>query len=137
MHLVLCVLSRLLREEKPLRDPAHPDTWMQRWALGSWFGLDWHLHRYHGPPCESDPHDHHWDNGSLLLAGRLLELQEAGPRHLRPGQIVRRPATLLHMVRQVMPFQGRTWTLFWHGERCNSPHFYPPGRPPVPLADRR
>lgn len=78
-----------------------------------------YLHRWHLVPRSKDaniylhlqvdhdpmrpPHDHPWDNFSVILAGGYAELVLADPRRDRPftverlpGQTVYRPATMAH-----------------------------------------
>jgi hypothetical protein len=117
-----------------LADPRHPGSYQLRTGLGIHFGRKWSLNRYYGPPVDSPPHSHYWKCGSLVLRGAIRETWYAedgktvtGSQLLVPGNVVRRDAEQIHKIEQT----GRegSWTLFWHGEATNVPHFFVEGRP--------
>jgi hypothetical protein len=74
------------------------------------------LHRFWSSDAD-DPHDHPWDNFSLVLRGRLREWHHDGTSHmLRPGSMRVRRARELHRL-ELVGAPGTVWTLFVHGPR--------------------
>lgn len=80
------------------------------------------------------PHDHPWDNLSVVLEGGYRELDAYGvPRLLSRGSYVQRQAEEVH---RIEVRSGPVWTLFVTGPKRRSWYFWPRGedgqRHPVP-----
>ena len=71
------------------------------------------LHRWWGSDDQRAMHDHPWDNQTLVLTGRLLEVTLAGSRLLEPGAVVDRLASEPHRIELVD--DEPVWTVFTVG----------------------
>ena len=58
------------------------------------------------------PHDHPWNNGTMLLAGSLLEHTAGAVHQLEPHAVITRAATDAHIIELQSP---DAWTLFVTG----------------------
>lgn len=108
--------------------------YLERYYLGSLFGVTAYLHRFVAPDQDRHVHDHPWPwAASLILAGHYIEetVRWFTPSGGWQPHYVRRcwwrpnllGARTLHRIHSAAP---DTWTLFVHGRRCKRWGFLEP-----------
>lgn len=102
--------------------------YLERYWLGSMFGLTAYLHRFVSGDDERHVHDHPWRwSAALVLAGGYLEERVtalcptygwfAVYRRMFPGRVNMIREGDFHRITEPKP---ETWTLFIHRPRCKS-----------------
>lgn len=85
-------------------------AYLERYYLGTLFGVRFYLHRFVGDDPARGLHDHPWPWAfSLILFGRYLEERRSGPRIVRWVNWL--TGDSLH---RVVLIDGPVWTLFAH-----------------------
>lgn len=62
-----------------------------------------YLHRLSGSDYDGALHDHPWDNTSLIIRGRYLEITGGDEKYRYPGDIIERLATEPHRLEMTEP----------------------------------
>jgi hypothetical protein len=100
--------------------------YLERYYLGTRFGIRCYLHRFVGSDPDRGLHDHPWSwAGSIVLAGFYQEQRDGGTRTIRRFNWLR--GSTFHRV--LLPeSMSEVWTLFFHrAQNTKSWGFRPPG----------
>lgn len=100
--------------------------YLERYYLGTWFGVTCYLHRFVSGDGDRAVHDHPWTGAAaLVLAGgyreeRLVHMDPATGwavklRRMFPGRVNFIGRRSFHRITETKP---ETWTLFMHARRC-------------------
>lgn len=102
--------------------------YLERYYLGSLFGVTAYLHRFVGYDSDREVHDHPWRFAFALgLAGSYVEFRvqtldadlgwRGDYRWMYPGKVSRLGPNTFH---QIIRAEFDTWTLFVHGRRIKT-----------------
>ncbi len=83
--------------------------YLERYHLIETDGLAVRYHHWRNSDDARAPHDHPWDNVSVVLAGQLREHDDSGTRELEPGAVTTRLAETPHRIELLT---DDAWTLF-------------------------
>lgn len=101
------------------------DPYLRRWNIlprNRWFGL--YLHNFMRSDDDRALHDHQYDNVSILVRGRYVEVTATGRHERRPFRPVFRRAEVAHRIELIDG--GPVWSLFLMGRRRREWGFHCP-----------